>query len=90
MPSRVTIIHPNLLLMPLVNCQKVVYNGLNLTKNSEEEKMKDYKVEFMKVIDESEEPEKVALYVLNLFLDYLGKSLPSQETHAAVPPVSDR
>ena len=83
-------IHPILLLMPLVNCQKVVYNGLNLTKNSEEEKMKDYKVEFMKVIDESEEPEKVALYVLNLFLDYLGKSLPSQEMPAAVPPVSDR
>jgi hypothetical protein len=90
MPFGVTMIHPILLLMPLVNCQKVVYNGLNLTKNSEEEKMKDYKVEFMKVIDESEEPEKVALYVLNLFLDYLGKSSPSQETHAAVPPVSDR
>jgi hypothetical protein len=53
-------------------------------------KMKDYKEEFMKVIDESEEPEKVALYVLNLFLDYLGKSLPSQEMPAAVPPVSDR
>ena len=52
--------------------------------------MTDYKVEFMKVIDESEEPEKVALYVLNLFLDYLGKSSPSPETHAAVPPVSDR
>lgn len=83
-------IHPILLLMPLVNCQKVVYNGLNLTKNSEEEKMKDYKVEFMKVIDESEEPEKVATYILNLFLDYLGKSSPSQEKPAAVPPVSDR
>lgn len=52
--------------------------------------MTDYKVEFMKVIDESEEPEKVALYVLNLFLDYLGKSSPSQEMPAAVPPVSDR
>ena len=25
-------IHPILLLMPLVNCQKVGYNGLNLTK----------------------------------------------------------
>lgn len=52
--------------------------------------MTDYKVEFMRVIDESEEPEKVALYVLNLFLDYLGKSSPSQEKLAAVPPVSDR
>lgn len=88
MPFRVTMIHPNLLLMPLVNCQKVIYNGLKNSKGAET--MKDYKVEFMKVIDESEEPEKVALYVLNLFLDYLGKSSPSQETHAAVPPVSDR
>lgn len=83
-------IHPILLLMPLVNCQKVGYNGLNLTKNSEEEKMKDYKVEFMKVIDESEDPVGMATYILNLFLDYLGKSLPSQEKPAAVPPVSDR
>ena len=81
-------IHPNLLLMPLVNCQKVVYNGVKNSKGAET--MTDYKVEFMKVIDESEEPEKVALYVLNLFLDYLGKSLPSQEMPAAVPPVSDR
>ena len=52
--------------------------------------MTDYKVEFMKVIDESEEPEKVALYVLNLFCDYLRTASPSQETPAAVPPVSDR
>lgn len=84
----VTIIHPILLLMPLVNRQKVIYNGLKNSKGAET--MTDYKVEFMKVIDESEEPEKVALYVLNLFLDYLGKSLPSQEKPAAVPPVSDR
>lgn len=88
MPFRVTMIHPILLLMPLVNCQKVVYNGVKNSKGAET--MTDYKVEFMKVIDESEEPEKVALYVLNLFLDYLGKSLPSQEMPAAVPPVSDR
>ena len=81
-------IHPILLLMPLVNCQKVVYNGVKNSKGAET--MTDYKVEFMKVIDESEEPEKVALYVLNLFLDYLGKSLPSQEMPVAVPPVSDR
>ena len=81
-------IHSILLLMPLVNCQKVVYNGVKNSKGAET--MTDYKVEFMKVIDESEEPEKVALYVLNLFLDYLGKSLPSQEKPAAVPPVSDR
>lgn len=83
-----TMIHPILLLMPLVNCQKVDYNVVKNSKGAET--MTDYKVEFMKVIDESEEPEKVALYVLNLFLDYLGKSLPSQEKPAAVPPVSDR
>ena len=81
-------IHPILLLIPLVNCQKVGYNDVKNSKGAET--MTDYKVEFMKVIDESEEPEKVALYVLNLFLDYLGKSLPSQEKPAAVPPVSDR
>lgn len=81
-------IHPILLLMPLANCQKVVYNGVKNSKGAET--MTDYKVEFMKVIDESEEPEKVATYILNLFLDYLGKSLPSQEKPAAVPPVSDR
>ena len=81
-------IHPILLLMPLVNCQKVVYNVVKNSKGAET--MTDYKVEFMKVIDECEEPEKVALYVLNLFLDYLGKSLPSQEKPVAVPPVSDR
>lgn len=52
--------------------------------------MKDYKVEFMKVIDESEDPVGMATYILNLFLDYLGKSLPSQEKPAAVPQVSDR
>ena len=81
-------IHPILLLMPLVNCQKVGYNGVTNSKGADI--MTDYKAEFMKVIDESEEPEKVALYVLNLFLDYLGKSSPSQEMPAAVPPVSDR
>lgn len=81
-------IHPILLLMPLVNCQKVGYNGVTNSKGADI--MTDYKAEFMNVIDESEEPEKVALYVLNLFLDYLGKSLPSQEMPAAVPQESDR
>lgn len=81
-------IHPILLLMPLVNCQKVVYNVVKNSKGAET--MTDYKVEFMKVIDESEDPVGMATYILNLFLDYLGKSLPSQEMPAAVPPVSDR
>ncbi len=66
------------------------YNGLNLEKLSEEKTMTDYKAEFMKVIDDSEDPEGMATYILNLFLDYLGRSSPSPETHAAVPPVSDR
>ena len=52
--------------------------------------MADYKSEFMKVIDESDDPVGMATYILNLFLDYLDKSLPSQEKPAAVPPVSDR
>lgn len=48
-------IHPILLLMPLVNCQKVGYNGLNLTKNSEEEKMKSNKlVEYISSLTEEE------------------------------------
>ena len=52
--------------------------------------MTDYKVEFMKVIDESDNPEKVAKYILNLFLDYLRTASPSQERCAAAPQVSDR
>ena len=52
--------------------------------------MADYKSEFMKVIDESDDPVGMATYILSLFLDYLGKSSPSQEMPAAVPPVSDR
>ena len=41
----------------------------------------------MKLIDlirSSDEPEKVAEYMLNLFLDYLRTNAPSQETHLAV------
>ena len=51
--------------------------------------MADYKSEFMKVIDESDDPVGMATYILSLFLDYLGKSSPSQEMPAAVPQESD-
>ncbi len=42
----------------------------------------------MKLIDlirSSDEPEKVAEYMLNLFLDYLRTHAPSQETLVAAP-----
>ena len=49
----VTVIHPNLLLMPLVNCQNVVYNGLKNSKGAET--MKDNKlVEFIYSLTEEE------------------------------------
>ena len=53
MPFRVTMIHPNLLLMPLVNCQKVIYNGLKNSKGAET--MKENKlVEFIYSLTEEE------------------------------------
>lgn len=52
--------------------------------------MTDYKSEFIKVIDESEDPVGMATYILNLFLDYLRTASPSQESCAAAPQVSDR
>ena len=52
--------------------------------------MADYKSEFMKVIDESDDPVGMATYILSLFCDYLRTASPSQEKPAAVPPVSDR
>ena len=36
--------------------------------------------ELINIIRESNEPEKVASYMLNLFLDYLHTHAPSQET----------
>ena len=46
-------IQPNLLLMPLVNCQKVSYNGLKNSKGAET--MKDNKlVEFIYSLTEEE------------------------------------
>ena len=37
------------------------------------------------IIRNSDEPEKVAEYMLNLFLDFLRTSVPSQETPSACP-----
>lgn len=47
--------------------------------------MTDTMNEIMKVIDESSDPEKVAEYVLNLFLDYLRISSQAQESVSACP-----
>ncbi len=40
-------------------------------------------VELVALIRESDKPEQVASYMLNLFLDYLHTHGPSQEKHAA-------
>lgn len=81
-------IHPILPLMPLVNCQKVGYNGVTNSKGADI--MTDYKAEFMKVIDESDDPVGMATFILSLFCDYLRTASPSQESCAAVPQESDR
>jgi hypothetical protein len=41
--------------------------------------------ELIKLIRESDDPDKVAEYMLNLFLDYLRTHGPSQEKHVAAP-----
>ena len=41
--------------------------------------------ELIKLLRENDNPEKVASYMLNLFLDYLHKLDPSQEIPAVVP-----
>lgn len=47
--------------------------------------MTENEKELIKLIRENDNPEKVAEYMLNLFLDYLHTHAPSQETPAAVP-----
>ena len=44
--------------------------------------------ELIALIRENDNPEKIAGYMLSLFLDYLRTRGPSQETHAADPLVS--
>ena len=46
--------------------------------------MTDYEKELIEMIRNSSDPEKVANYMLNLFLDYLRTHAPSQEIPAAV------
>ena len=46
--------------------------------------MTDYEKELIDTIRNSVDPEKVAEYMLNLFLDYLRTHAPCQETPAAV------
>jgi hypothetical protein len=41
--------------------------------------------ELINMIRESDHPDKVAEYMLNLFLDYLRTHAPSQETPVVVP-----
>lgn len=41
--------------------------------------MTDNEIELLEIIRDSSDPEKVASYMLNLFLDYLHTHAPSQE-----------
>lgn len=76
-------IHPILLLMPLVNRQKVFYNGLKNSKGAET--MKDNERELIDIIRESEDPAKVGEYFFSLFSDYLRTHGPYQGTPSADP-----
>ena len=55
-----------------------------LRKTKEDKSMEDNENALITLIRESESPEKVAEYMLNLFLDYLQKHAPSQESVSAV------
>ena len=46
--------------------------------------MTDNEKELIEIIRDSSDPDKVANYMLNLFLDYLRTHAPSQETPSAV------
>jgi hypothetical protein len=47
--------------------------------------MTDNEKELINIIRTSEDPQKVAEYMLNLFLDYLRTNAPSEEKAAASP-----
>ena len=47
--------------------------------------MSEQEKELLQIIHESADPEAVANYMLNLFLDYLRTHGPVQETPAAIP-----
>jgi hypothetical protein len=59
------------------------YNDVTNSKGAEI--MTDNEKELINIIEGSNDPEKVAEYMLNLFLDYLRTHGPSQETPSAVP-----
>lgn len=50
--------------------------------------MSDNEMELFEIIRNSNDPEKVANYMLNLFLDYLRTHAPSQEKPSADLPES--
>ena len=50
--------------------------------------MTEQEKELLQIIHESADPEAVAEYMLNLFLDYLRTHGPVQETPCAIPPES--
>ena len=47
--------------------------------------MNNNEIELINIIRDSADPEAVATYMFNLFLDYLQTHAPSQETLFAVP-----
>jgi hypothetical protein len=47
--------------------------------------MTENETQLINLIRNSSDPEKVATYMLNLFLDYLHTNAPSQETLSVVP-----
>ena len=54
-------------------------------RNKEGLTMTDNEKELINIIRTSEDPQKVAEYMLNLFLDFLRTNAPSQETPSACP-----
>jgi hypothetical protein len=54
-------------------------------RNKEGLTMTDNEKELINIIRTSEDPQKVAEYMLNLFLDYLRTNAPSEEKAAASP-----
>ena len=50
--------------------------------------MTQNEIDLINLIRNSDDPEKVATYMFNLFLDYLRTNVPSQESLSASPRVS--
>jgi hypothetical protein len=44
--------------------------------------MNENEIELIDIIRNSSDPERVSVYMVNLFLDYLRTHAPSQETHS--------